>query len=334
MQLLKSAVKGALIQFSLDKITPESNTLRIQADKIIKQSKGTNETSEDNDLLKLHQKHAEHYVLTIPKNTILETPILINSKTTQSSFETITIIAEENSIVSVLEVSDSEETGYCRSSIINVVAKQNAHVQYISANNLNQTTYSFSQKNGTVEQSASIQWIDIQLGSAFSQLKTITKLQGEGAAATNNTGYISFGNQKVDISIKTEHQAPRSISNMVSKGILNDNAKTFVKELINIQKPGAKSIGHQHQDILLIGDNAKADAIPTLEVDNDDVIASHGTSVGQIDDEILFYAQARGISKEEATQMIIQGFLQPIVNTIKNETIKQTVEQLIESKTQ
>ncbi len=330
MQLLKSQVKGALLKFSLDGITAEPNTISITADKRIKIEK-TKYESNESDLLKLHQ---EHYILTIPKGSVIEEPIIINSKTTQSSFETITIIAEENTISSVLEVSDSSETGYCRSSVINVIAKHNAHVQFISANNLNQVTYSFSQKNGTVEQAASIQWIDIQLGSLFSQLKTTTQLQGEGAAATNSTGYIAFGNQVADINIKTEHQAPRAVSNMVSKGILNDNAKTFVKELINIQKAGAKSIGHQHQDILLIGDNAKADAIPTLEVDNDDVIASHGTSVGQIDDEILFYAQARGISKEEATQMIIQGFLQPIVNTIKNETIRTKVEELIERKTQ
>ena len=82
MQLLKSQVKGALLRFSLDKITPESNTITITADKLIKIEKTKHETDEESELLKLHQKHAEHYTLTIPKGMILETPIIINSKTT------------------------------------------------------------------------------------------------------------------------------------------------------------------------------------------------------------------------------------------------------------
>ncbi|HME87210.1 MAG TPA: SufD family Fe-S cluster assembly protein, partial [Candidatus Nanoarchaeia archaeon] len=291
---MKSEVKGALLRFSIDNITPEKNTVTIQADKRIKIEQAHKQAGKaEDDLMKLHQEHAQHYIITIPRNTTIEEPIVITSKTTQSGFETITIIAEENAAASVFEVADSSETGYCRSSIINVIAQQNAHLQYITANNLHQSTYSFTKKEGSVAKAASIQWIDIQLGSAFAQLKIATHLHEEGAAATNSTGYVAVNNQAYDVDIRTEHRAPRAVSNMLSKGILNNAAKTFIRELIKIHKPGMKSIGHQHQDILLIGDTAKADAIPTLEVDNDDVIASHGTSVGQIDDEILFYAQSR-----------------------------------------
>ena len=290
--------------------------------------------ADENKILALHYSVLNDAVaLVIPKNTNIEKPIIIYSNfSSKSKAESIIVIAEEASKASIIEVSESGINSNYKSQIVQVYAGENSELNYYSLQNLNDKVYNFSTKRGEVKQDAKINWIDLLLGSKFTQLKLKTNLLERGASTKKLGAFFGNNNQQFDINVESVHSKGNTQSSMNHRGVLNDSAKSIFRGTVNIAKNSASSVGHQRADILLMGENAKCDAVPILDVENDEVICSHGVTVGQLDPEQIFYLLSRGLDESLAKQMLIAGFLDPIARDINHEEIRNKFSNIINEK--
>ena len=259
-------------------------------------------------------------LIIIHENTSIEFPIELDITSSFADMEHILIIAEENSNATIIEnIKSSKEKGGFRNSLIEIIAKENAKISYISVQNLDADVNNFTKRTATAEKDASINWLDCCIGSKFTQSTTSTLLNGTGAENQLLGLFLGDGNQRFDINVETIHNAPKTTCNMHTKGVLNDNGKNVYRGLIRIQPNAYQCKGYQKSDTLLLGENTETDPVPVLEIHNDDVKCGHGATVGQIDRDKIFYMTSRGLSEQQAMETIIKGFFEPMLKHLKEE---------------
>lgn len=188
-------------------------------------------------------------------------------------------------------------------------------------------------REGEVKKDGALKWIDIFLGEDLFKLNLKTYLKEEGAAATKLQVFLGTDKQEIEINSDVVHEHSNTTSLMKARMIIGGRAKADYRGTIKISKNAAGCSAHQRTDVLLLGDEAKCAALPILEVENDDVRCSHGASVGQINEEQLFYLLSRGLDEKQARKLIICGFLEPVVKQISDLEIQNKIITLIEEKT-
>ena len=138
-------------------------------------------------------------------------------------------------------------------------------------------------------------------------------MAGQGSSLFTKMMVYGTGQQHFDLNISSVHAAPDTVSDIVLKSALDGKARMVANGLVRIEKNAPRSNGYQKEDTLLLSPDAEAAPIPNLEIDNNDVRCTHGTTVGQIDKNILFYLMARGLVRETATQLVVAGFFEPLI---------------------
>jgi Fe-S cluster assembly protein SufD len=119
------------------------------------------------------------------------------------------------------------------------------------------------------------------------------------------------------------HLAPNTYSNIITKGAIFDSSKALSRGLVRIEKPSFNSNGYETQEALLLSERAEADAIPNLEIYNHDVKCSHGSTIGRLDKEKMFYLMSRGLTKDQAKIKLIEGFFVPAFDKIPDIKLKE-----------
>jgi len=265
-------------------------------------------------------------LIRIPENAEIEKPIELHLELSgKTRIDHILIIAEKNSKVAVVDSSSSKINHGFRNQIVEIIVKENAKVEYRSVQNLSQNVYNFSRKRAHVERDGFVQWIDCYIGGKFTQALTKTFLNGENAESCSQGILFGDNEQCFDVSTETIHTASRTKCNMMTKVVLNDNAKAVYRGLVRVNPKAVKCEGYQKNDTILLSENAEADAVPNLEIENNDVKCSHGATISQIDEMKLFYMMSRGIDEKSAKKQIVEGFFDPILANIENDKIKDDI---------
>ena len=183
----------------------------------------------------------------------------------------------------------------------------NVNVKYFSV------TQGKATRQANLQDDATILWVDATLGENAESI-VISNLDGEGSDAQFES--VLLGKDKDTFKVRSTmvHNASHSTSNMLTRAVMLDQSQGDYAGTIKI-KPTAKGCdAYQKEETILLSEDAKMDAQPNLEISNEDVRCSHGVSVGQIDDEKLFYFQSRGITKDLAVKLIVQGFFDEIID--------------------
>ena len=156
-----------------------------------------------------------------------------------------------------------------------------------------------------------------------------TELKGEGSQS--ETMSVIFGHNKENFQIDNEviHLGNKSHSNMLSRVVLDDDAIANYNGLVKVNLNAKNCKGYQKKETILLSENAKINAVPNLEIQNNDVMCSHGATISQIDSNKLFYMMSRGINKKDAKKIIIEGFFDPILSRLKEESIEDEVKEAI-----
>src|SRR5947208_1380968 len=144
--------------------------------------------------------------------------------------------------------------------------------------------------------------------------------------------YFAAGDQHFDMRTLQDHAAPRSTSDLLYKGALKDRSHTVYSGLIRVQPGAEKTDAYQANRNLVLSDHAKADSKPELEILNNDVRCTHGSTVGQVDDEQLFYLESRGISRDDAQRLIVEGFFEDVINRVRVEAVRSVLHDAIARK--
>ena len=130
------------------------------------------------------------------------------------------------------------------------------------------------------------------------------------------------GRQHLVYNTLQHHQAPECTSDLLYKGALQDKSRLVWRGMIQVDPDAQKTDGYQRNDNLILSESARADSIPGLEIQADDVKCSHGATVGRVDDEQVFYARSRGLTRKEAIRMIVAGFFQQVFDRITIESVR------------
>lgn len=281
----------------------------------------------ENKLLALHYSTApDAIVMIVPKNTAIEDPIIINTKAkVTASAESIIVIAEEDAQATIVENISSTENVHYKSQVVQLYLQPRAKITYCTIHNEKAETHSFTTKRAEVLQDASIQWFDFVAGKGFTQVQLRSHLRERGAEAQQYQAIVGTEAQQGDINSDAFHEHSNTKSVMLAKGILSDKSRAMHRGTVRVEKNAANCHGHQRSDMLLIGDEARCNAIPVLEVENDDVSCSHGTTMGQIDEEQLYYLVSRGLDQSMAKQMLVMAFLDPILQKISDEKTREEI---------
>ena len=170
---------------------------------------------------------------------------------------------------------------------------------------------------------ARMTWVDGQFGSAKSVTVNENLLVGQGSSITFIGAFFASGGQHLDVTTSALHEGKHTESLLTMRGALNEDGYAANYSIVNIGPDARNSSGHQKQDTLVLSEGARADAIPKLDVENNEVSASHGATVGQVDPEQLFYLRSRGFSDLAAKRLIVEGFFEPLLREVPDERVRE-----------
>lgn len=284
---------------------------------------------EPTDIVKAwHIYNSKIKLIKIP--TTLSSPIIIKHNPQAPGATHIFIIAEPNVKATIIEEITGDPKLYTTGT--EILAKENSEINHISIQSLGKESYYSNFQHAWVEKDAKIEWLRGNFGADYSRSDNMTDLEGENSNVKNWLVFISRNEQQQDISSGARHIGSQTTSDMVSRGIVKDQSKNIYRGKVRVE-PGTKGIdGYQKHDVLILSDDAEADAIPELEIETDDVKCSHGATIGKINKDQLFYLMSRGLNKEQATKAIIEGFFEPLMKIIPESTkelVQKEVIQLI-----
>lgn len=233
-------------------------------------------------------------------------------------FEHTLIIADENSEVHYIEGCSAPryEENALHAGCVEIHVLKNARVRYTSIENWSKNVYNLNTKRGIVQENGILEWVNGNLGSKLTMLYPCSVLVGENAK-TDYLGIAYAGQgQNQDTGCKVYHLAKNTSSNVISKGISKNGGISSYRGLVKIKRGAINSKASVRCDGLMLDNLSRSGTIPSMEVDENDVKVSHEAAVGKIGEEQLFYLMSRGVSEDEATQMIVAGFIEPIVKEL------------------
>ncbi len=260
----------------------------------------------------------------IPKGIKVELPLQAYFRLNMANigqFERTLIIADEDSQVHYVEgcTAPIYTTDSFHSGVIEIVVNRGARVRYTTIQNWSTNVYNLVTQRALVQEHGTMEWVDANLGSKLTMKYPSCYLLGPGAHGEILSMAFAGPGQHQDAGGKVIHFAPGTSSKITSKSISMGGGRTSYRGLLKVYK-GANGVrSNVVCDALLLDERSRSDTYPYIEIDEEDVNIGHEATVSKVGDEQLFYLMSRGLSKEEATTMVVSGFIEPLVKELPME---------------
>ncbi len=275
--------------------------------------------------------------LYVPKNVELSAPVqavFVHDEKDANLFNHVLIVAEDNSSVTYVEnyISTVEESNGIFNLVTEVIANKNARVQYGAVDTIAKNTTVYVNRRGVTADDARIEWALGLMNDGNTISDNTTYLMGNGSSGDTKTVVVGRGEQTQNFTTKVIHFGKHTEGHILKHGVVKDSATSIFNGIGKIEHGATKSNAQQESRVLMLSEKARGDANPILLIDEDDVMAGHAASVGRVDPIQLYYLMSRGISKKDAENLIIHGFLAPVVNELPIEGVKKQLVEVIERK--
>jgi Fe-S cluster assembly protein SufD len=237
------------------------------------------------------------------------------------------VVLEEGAEAEVWEhgASAGDETDALLNSVVELHVGQAATLRYVSTQDISERSWIFATQRARVERDGRLDWTALGFGSGRGKVRMETNLAGQGSEARVTGGYAGGAGQHLDFDTTQEHAAPNTNSDLAFRGVLAAGATAVWRGMIRVD-PGAQGTdAFQESRNLLLSPDAHADAIPGLEIEADDVRCTHAAAIAQIDRDQLFYLTSRGLDPAEAKQLIVEGFLESLVERLAEGPVRNEV---------
>jgi len=291
--------------------------------------------SETDGLIHLNTAMAsDGFFIYVPKGVVPEKPVqvvnLVESDVDLFNQHRNLIIVEENAEITLIICDHTlSPQKFLTNAVTEVYVGENARFDIIRVQNEHNNackitnTFIYQEKNSSASSN------NITLHGGLIRNSTYHYLKGEGAQSTSYGLYLADKWQHIDNFVNVEHLAPNCTSNQLFKGVIDDMATAAFNGRIYVAKGAQGTVAYQKNKSILLTDDAKMDTKPQLEIYADDVKCSHGATVGQLDDNALFYLQSRGIEKREAKLMLMFGFAHEVLENIKIVALRERMDNLV-----
>jgi Fe-S cluster assembly protein SufD len=271
-------------------------------------------------------------VVYVPEGVVAEDVKIRTRINSQSLFNYTLVVAEESASVTILERQsngESVEGPQYYSGVVEAVSGDNAHIQYGTLQNLSEETYNYQVKRGHAGRDGQVNWIEGNIGTRLTKSSVETRLLGDGSESKIVGAFFGHEDQHIDIASRVWHEAEHTTADLVTRGVLDDEARSVYEGVQDVGRDAWDTNSYQRENTLMLSDDSEADASPKLIINNHDTEASHSATVGQVDNEDLFYMTSRGIGDEQATNMLVEGFFVPVHEEIEVDELREDLEDLI-----
>lgn len=272
-----------------------------------------------------------------PRGVTLDKPLrrmlLLDSPRTPV-IEQVFVIAEEESKLIFLEelYSKGASVPSLVASNVEIAARPGSHVDFSGIQLLDGQATHISNRAVEISNDARATVSSLSLGAAVSRSRMNFLLNGRGSVAEGFEIFFTDARQRFDFETNLVHNSPDSTGSTQARGVLKGESQSIFKGMIKIVNAAKNSRSYLAHHAMLLERTAKSDGVPSLEIENNEVRATHSASVAQIDEEQLFYLMARGLSPDEAKKMVVLGFFEPVLSRVPIEQTREGARFMIEGK--
>jgi len=243
------------------------------------------------------------------------------NKENMGQFERTLIIAEEGSYVHYVEgcTAPTYSTDALHSAVVEIIVKKNARVRYTTIQNWSTNVYNLVTKRAAAYEGAVMEWVDGNLGSRLTMKYPSVYLMEPHAHGEILSLAMAGPGQHQDAGAKIVHVAPDTTSTIISKSVSKGSGRTSYRGALKVYAGAVRSKATVRCDALLLDEESRSDTYPLMDIEEEQVNIGHEASVSKVGEDQLFYLQSRGLSEVDATKMIVNGFVEPIVKELPME---------------
>jgi Fe-S cluster assembly protein SufD len=271
----------------------------------------------------------------VPRGAVLPAPVALSAiqgaAGTAMHWRSL-IVLDEGAEAEVWEqyLTADGSGGGLFNGVVELVVGDGAVLRYVCGQGLSDESWVFASQRAELGRQSQLEWVALGFGSAQGKVRMETRLGGEGSSAKVTGVYAGRGRQHIDYDTTQEHAEPHTTSDLAFRGVLADRATSVWRGMIRVDPGAQQTDAFQESRNLLLTPKAHADAIPGLEIEADDVRCTHAAAIAQVDREQLYYLRARGLSQADATRLVIDGFMQTLVERASDGPIRQALSDALE----
>lgn len=275
--------------------------------------------------------------LYVPKGVSVSLPFrsfAISQVAGSALFTHSLVVVEESAEAFFVDAfqSETQDDPAFTSAVVELILRDNAKLRYVQVQDWGRHIWNFMTQRATLGRDAELKSLEVTLGSKFSKNSIGAHLRGEGSLAEMLGIFFGDEGQFFDHHTWQLHESPYGTSDLEFKGALKEGARSVFSGLIKVDEIAQRTDAYQQNRNLVLDSTARADSIPNLEIAANDVRCTHGATVSQVEEEHLFYLQARGIPRAEAQKLIVEGFFRPVIDRIPVEEIQEFLQTAIARK--
>jgi Fe-S cluster assembly protein SufD len=292
---------------------------------------------DEDKLSALHAALWTHGVLLyVPRNVAVDLPLhsVEYAPGTELTATHILVVLEEGASATYLHenASPTLDAQALHLGVTELIVGDNANLRYVALQNWGEHVYNFGHQRARVGRSGQLDWVAGEMGTRLSKIFMTLDLDGDGSWGRMSGLFFAHNRQHLDLDTQQNHRGVGTTSDLLFKGALKGHSRTVWQGMI-VAEPGAqKTDGFQANRNLLLDPAARADSIPGLEIEANDLRCTHAATVGKIDEVEMFYLQSRGIATPEATRLIVDGFFDPLMQRIPFEGVRERLQMSIDEK--
>lgn len=275
--------------------------------------------------------------LYIPKGVEVEEPFQVAYVLEGSGSVSVPrtlIIGDQSSSATLIEESISlDEHGQALNvGVVEIYANPDSQIRYVDVQRWGEDVYNFNVKRSVGQNDSNVIWETGQLGGRLTKTYFDSLLPGNGSSMELNGVYFLEGKQHLDTDCLIRHTGLYTNGDLLLHGALKEGGRSVFTGLIKIDETGQQTNSYLKNENLMLDDKSRADSIPSLEIDANDVRASHGATIGKIVEEYVFYLMSRGIPRNTAVRMVVEGFFYKVFDRMYNERVKEKLFQAVSEK--
>jgi Fe-S cluster assembly protein SufD len=266
--------------------------------------------------------------LYVPKNVAAAAPLhsVLWSASGRTFTHTLVVLESGAEVIFMDEYASADGQGQAlHNGVIELLVGDNASLIYAGLQDFGTNMWQFNHERARVGRDGKLDWVTSMMGTRLTKAFQTMELDQPGSWGRMSGIFFTNGRQHLDLDTQQNHNAPDTVSDLLYKGALREKSRTVWQGMIKALPDAQRINGFQANRNLMLDRDARADSIPGLEIEADDVVCTHASAVGKLDEEELFYLMSRGIPRKTAVEMSVQGFFDPLMRRIPFEGVRSRI---------
>ena len=263
--------------------------------------------------------------LYVPRNVKAAAPLhsVLWSANGRTFTHTLVVLDEGSEAILMDEYASADgKEQALHNGVIELLVGDNASLIYAGLQDFGRNMWQFNHERGRVGRDGKLDWVTSMMGTRLTKAFQTMELDRPGSWGRMSGIFFTNGRQHLDLDTQQNHNAPDTISDLLYKGALREKSRTVWQGMIKALPDAQRIDGFQANRNLMLDRDARADSIPGLEIEADDVVCTHASAIGKLDEEEIFYLMSRGIPRKTAVEMSVQGFFDPLMRRIPFEGVR------------